>query len=296
VPYWGASTACLSPTRQLDAYGPLSGALAVILSFVAEAKHVVLIHGSWSRGEQLAPARAAFDGRGYTAHTPTLRHHELPSQEGAMKIASLSLRDYTDDLVAFVNSLDSPPLLVGHSMGGLVAQMVAARTRQAGLVSACPAPAAGIFGATSTDLRIFVPHLLRPRPWAKPWRTPTFEQFRRWIANTHTEDVAREIYDGLVCESGRYVWELLLAALKLSKVTVVDFAAVTTPVLVIGAKSDRIVSAGVVRRTAARYEHGTSVEIPRSDHMVFSGAALPVTMNYIDDWMASHHVLTDGAR
>ncbi len=179
---------------------------------MAEAKHVVLIHGSWSRGEQLAPARAAFEERGYTAHTPTLRHHELPSQEGAMKVASLSLRDYTDDLVAFVNSLDSPPLLVGHSMGGLLAQMVAARTRQAGLVAACPAPAAGIFGATRTDLRISLPHLLRPRPWTKPWRTPTFEQFRRWIANTQTEDIARETYDGLVCESGRYVWELLLGA------------------------------------------------------------------------------------
>ena len=42
-----------------------------------------------------------------------------------MKVASLSLRDYTDDLVAFVNSLDSPPLLIGHSMGGLLAQLVA---------------------------------------------------------------------------------------------------------------------------------------------------------------------------
>ena len=161
---------------------------------MAETKHVVLIHGGFSRGEQLAPARAAFEERGYTAHTPTLRYHELPSHEGAMKIASLSLRDYTDDLVAFVNSLDSPPLLVGHSMGGLLAQLVAARTRQAGLVAACPAPAAGIFGITPTNLRACLPHLLRPRPWTKPWRPPTFEQFRRWIANTQTEDIAREIY------------------------------------------------------------------------------------------------------
>jgi pimeloyl-ACP methyl ester carboxylesterase len=264
--------------------------LTVILSFMADTKHVVLIHGSWSRGEQLALARAAFEERGYKAHTPTLRHHELPSHEGAMKIASLSLHDYTDDLVAFVNSLDSPSLLVGHSMGGLVAQMVAARTRHAGLVAACPAPAAGIFGGTPTDLRIFVPHLLRPRPWAKPWRPPTFEQFRRWIANSHTEDVAREIYDGLVCESGRYVWELLIAPLKFSKATVVDFAAVSTPVLVIGAECDRIVASRIVRQTAARYQHATSVEIPGSDHMVFSGAALPVTMSYVDDWMASNHI------
>jgi pimeloyl-ACP methyl ester carboxylesterase len=96
----------------------------------------------------------------------------------------------------------------------------------------------------------------------------------------------------LVCESGRYVWELFAATvLRLSKATVVDFAAVTTPVLVIGGERDRIVPSGVVRQTAARYQHGTSVEIPRSDHMVFSGAALPVTMGHIDDWIARNQVL-----
>jgi pimeloyl-ACP methyl ester carboxylesterase len=212
-------------------------------------------------------------------------------QDGAKKIASLSLRDYTDDLVLFVDSLDSPPLLIGHSMGGLLVQLVAAHTRLAGLVAACPAPAAGILAASRTSLRVTLPHVLRPRPWTTPWRPPTFAQFRRWIANTQTEDSAREIYAGLVCESGRYVWELLLAVPRLSDATVVDFAAVAAPVLVIGAERDRIVAAKVVRRTAAKYQHGTSVEIPRSDHMVFSGPTLPVTMSYIDEWMARNHVL-----
>ena len=212
-----------------------------------------------------------------------------------MEVASLSLRDYADDLVALVNSLDSAPLLIGHSMGGLLAQLVAARTRPAGLVAACPAPAAGIVAATPASVRATLPHLLQLRPWTKPWRIPTFDQFRRWIANTQTEDVARHIYDGLVDESGRYVWELFLALPRLSNATAVDFAAITTPVLVMGAEHDRMVSAGVVRQTAARYQHGTAVEIPHSDHMVFSGAALPVTMSYIDDWMARNQVLADRA-
>ena len=258
---------------------------------MSDTKHVVLIHGAWSRGEQLTPARTAFEERGYRVHTPTLRHHELPMREGAMKVASLSLSDYTDDLVAYVNSLDSPALLIGHSMGGLLAQLVAARTDHAGLVAACPGSAAGIFGTTPTNMRMSLPSLLRPRAWAKPVYPPTLEQCQRWIANSQTEDTAREIYDGLVCESGRAFWEMALAVLKLSKPTVVDFAAVTTPVLVIGGECDRIVPTGVVRQTAAKYRQGTHVEIPRSDHMVFSGEALPVTVGQIDDWIARNHVL-----
>ena len=60
-----------------------------------------------------------------------------PLHEGAMKIASLSLRNYTDDLVTLVASLDSPPLLVGHSLGGLLAQ----RSRHAPATPAWSPPA-----------------------------------------------------------------------------------------------------------------------------------------------------------
>ncbi len=213
--------------------------------------------------------------------------------EGAARIASLSLRDYTDDLVKFVNSLDAPPLLIGHSMGGLLAQLVAARTRHVGVVAACPAPAAGIFATNPTNVRMAIPGYLRPRAWAKPVRPPAPERFRRWVANAQTDEVAREIYDGLVCESGRVNFEMLLATFRLSKATVVNFAAVTGPVLVLGGERDRIVPPGVVRQTAARYARGTHVEIPESDHMVFSGAALPVTMGHIDDWIARNRVFAN---
>ena len=179
-------------------------------------------------------------------------------------------------------------------MGGLLAQLVAARTRHAGLVAACPGSAAG-FRTTPTNMRMSLPAFLRLRPWAKPVYPATLEQFQRWIANTQTEDIAREIYDGVVCESGRAMCEMAVAVTKLSKATVVDFTAVTTPVLVMGAECDRIVPAGVVRQTAARYQHSTSVQIPQSDHMVFSRSALPVTMSHIDDWIARNPVFTTSA-
>lgn len=256
-----------------------------------DAPHVVLIHGNWSRGEQLAAVRAAFAERGFTAHAPTLRHHELPLHDGAAKIASLSLRDYVDDLVAFVGSLGTPPLLVGHSMGGLLAQLVAVRAPHSGLIAACPAPAAGISGSTPVNRRMSMPWFLRLRPWARPVPPPTFERFREWIANTQPEDTAREIHDGLVCESGRAQCEMLLAALKLSKITRVDATAVNTPVLVMGGECDLIVPTGVLRQTAAQYQHADVVHIPKSDHMIFSGNYLPVTMRHIDEWLTKHDLL-----
>jgi pimeloyl-ACP methyl ester carboxylesterase len=145
----------------------VSGAIGCHCCLMSDTKHVVLIHGSWSRGEQWAPARAAFEQRGYTVHTPTLRHHELPLYEGASKIAPLSLRDYTDDLVALVASLDGPPLLVGHPLGGLVVQVVAARTHHAGMVAACPS-AVGPAGLNPTTLRLSFRHGRQPRPCARP--------------------------------------------------------------------------------------------------------------------------------
>ena len=262
---------------------------------MSNTKHVVLIHGTWGRGDSWGPTRAAFEERGYTVHTPTLRHHELPLHDGAVKIAPLSMRDYTDDLVALVDSLDSPPLLVGLSLGGLLAQLVAARTRHAGVVAACPSPAAGIFAPTPSTMRIFGSvfgrHFLRLRPWAKPLYPTTWQRFRRWIANAQTEEVARELFADFVCDSGRAYCEMVFPFLDRSKAATVDFAAVTTPVLAIRGEYDLLVPPKIAPETAARYQKGSFVEIPRSDHLVFFGDALPVTMGRINDWIVRNHVL-----
>jgi pimeloyl-ACP methyl ester carboxylesterase len=217
-----------------------------------------------------------------------------------MKVAPLSIRDYVDDLVTLVESLDSPPLLVGISLGGLLAQLVAARTRHTvGLVAACPSPSTGTFAATpATPVSVgslFGRHFLRTRPWDKPVYPPAWKPFRRWIANAQTEEAARELFADFLCacESGRAYCEMVFWFLDRSRACTIDFAAVSNPVLAIGGEFDRIVPTGVVRKTAGQYQRGACVEIPGSDHLVFSGDALPLTMGRIDDWIARNRVHAD---
>jgi pimeloyl-ACP methyl ester carboxylesterase len=259
---------------------------------MSDLKHVVLIHGMSGCGDYLAPAGTAFEERGFTVHIPTLRHHELPLDEGATKIASLSLRDYADDLVKLVDSLDSAALLVGHSMGGLLAQLVAGRTRHAGVVAACTSPPGGIYAVSPMLLRLGLRHFLQPRPWAKAVYPLTWEQFRKSTANTQTEEHARELFAGLVCDSGRVMCEVAFSWLDRANAATVNYPAIATPVLVIAGECDRILLPRMARQTAARYQQATYVEIPRSDHLVFCGKALRVTMGHIDDWIARNHVLT----
>jgi hypothetical protein len=76
-----------------------------MLSVMSDTKHVVLIHGTWARGDGWGPTRAVFEERGYNVHTPTLRYHELPLQEGAMKIPR------SDHLVFFGDAL---PVTMGQ--------------------------------------------------------------------------------------------------------------------------------------------------------------------------------------
>lgn len=94
-------------------------------------KEIVLIHGTWCDGNVWGEFATGLRQMGYKVHTPSFRYHDLPYQECLAKVGTVTLQDYRDDLVALIESLDQPPLILGHSLGCLVAQMVAEKTEVA---------------------------------------------------------------------------------------------------------------------------------------------------------------------
>ena len=89
--------------------------------------------------------------RGYPAHALSLRAHG--NSGGYDRRHRTLFRDYLEDIMQAIITLPEPPVLVGHSMGGLLAQEVASRYPARGLVLVAPAPAYGILGNAMAQVR-----------------------------------------------------------------------------------------------------------------------------------------------
>jgi pimeloyl-ACP methyl ester carboxylesterase len=246
--------------------------------------HIVLIHGTWGHSGIWSEMIPELEARGLNVHAPTLRHHELPFLEGALKIGNLSLLDYVEDLVEFVNYLDPPPIIAGISMGGLLAQLVAARCRHKGLILLSPAPAAGMFTFYPSMMRMFYKYFIRWGFWKKPMY-PLWEEWRWGVVNQQTHETAVNFFNSLKTESGRAYCEMAFWFLDPKKSSQVDIDRINTPVLVFGGSKDRVVAPRICRLTAKRYKKADYVEFPESDHVMIVGRELKNTMNHIDRWL-----------
>ena len=97
-------------------------------------REIVLIHETWCDGNVWGEFATGLRQMEYTVHTPSFRYHDLPYQDCLNKVGTVTLQDYRDDLVALIESLNQPPLLLGHSLGFLVAQMAAKKIEIDGMI------------------------------------------------------------------------------------------------------------------------------------------------------------------
>ena len=214
---------------------------------------VVMIHGAFCGAWSLAPWRTAFEQRGFAVYTPTLRHHG--SRDEAMRcLAGVSLRDYLADVSALIDTLGSAPILVGHSLGALLAQMLAVKLSVRALVLLAPLAPWGVLPSSPFECIAMQALFQEGAFWNKA--VPP----RKTIAATQAFHCVPEpkramLVEQLVPESGLALFESMHWLFDSRKTSMVDRRAVTCPVLCVAGGQDRIVSATTVRRLARRY-HG----------------------------------------
>ena len=110
--------------------------------------------GAWVWAEHFLPF---FAGKGFDAYALSFRGHGRSA--GRQDLSRFSLNDFVDDVRETMSALERPPVLIGHSMGGMVAQRCLGREKLAGLVLMSSVPPAGGLGP-NTRLALRDPELL----------------------------------------------------------------------------------------------------------------------------------------
>ena len=157
----------------------------------------VFVHGLWLLPSSWDRWAEVFDAAGYAALAPGWP--DDPETVAAANanpdtFANKTVGDVADHFAEVIGKLDRKPVVIGHSFGGLLAQILAGRGLSTATVAIDPAPFRGVLPLPVSALRSASPVLTNPvnRHRAVPL---TYEQFRYAFANAVDEDEARQLYD-----------------------------------------------------------------------------------------------------
>ncbi|HYX94866.1 MAG TPA: alpha/beta hydrolase [Geodermatophilus sp.] len=158
---------------------------------------VVFIHGLWLLPSSWAGWADCFAEAGYAPLTPDWPDDPETVDEARRDpdvLAGKTLAQIADHTTEVIRALDRTPALIGHSTGGLLAQMLAGRGLSAVTVAIDPGVFRGVLPLPVSVLRGVGPFLVDPRTRRRAI-TLTFDQFRYGWANALDEQEARELYE-----------------------------------------------------------------------------------------------------
>jgi len=217
-----------------------------------ERPPLVFVHGAytaaWCWEEHFLPF---FAQAGFHCLAPSLSGHG--GSRSRSRLDSYSIDDYVDDVAEVVASLPSPPVLIGHSMGGFVVQKYLESHQAAGAVLLCPVPpqglASSVFGMLVARPGLFVE---LNRFMVGDTVAPASLQEALFAQAVAPEALARYLRLAQP-ESRRALWDMMLLALPQGNGILAHLPHGRESLRVIGAEQDRIIPAALVTMTARCY-------------------------------------------
>jgi pimeloyl-ACP methyl ester carboxylesterase len=200
-------------------------------------------------------------------------------------LGTTGLDDYAADLEEEIEALKAPPILVGHSMGVLLAQMLAARTDVAALILLAPSAPWGVPPTTLFEIGAAQSMHLQPGYWKQVLEP------QRDVALAHSldrlpKDMRDAVYDRFVPESGQATFEVMNWALDMNHASAVDSAKVTAPLLFLTGSEDRINPPSTVARIAALYgDRATAEVLPGMGHWLIGEPGWEVLAERALSWL-----------
>jgi alpha-beta hydrolase superfamily lysophospholipase len=254
---------------------------------------LVLVHGAWISARSWEKFAEYFEARGFAVSTPEWprKHGDVEEiRESADEVAGLGLQEIVDHHATVISQLDEPPVLLGHSFGGLIVELLLDRGLGRAGVAISPAPPKGILVLPFSSLKAASPALAHPsrRAGVVPL---TLEEFTYGFVNTFSPEDAKAAYERYaVPETGRIFYEAGFANFHLHPPSEVHFKNPDrAPLLIVGAEKDHTVPASLSRAQVKKYEHGPAhtdyIELEGRPHLAMVGLGWEDAAAAIDGWL-----------
>ncbi len=254
---------------------------------------LLLIHGAWLSSRSWESFADYFGKRGFLVSAP-----EWPRKQGdveelrrdAEALAGLGLTEIVDHYERLIGGLDQPPVLIGHSFGGLIVELLLDRGLGRAGVALSPAPPKGILLLPFSSLKAASPALAHPSNWHGVV-TLTPEEFSYGFVNTLSPEEAAAAYERYaVPESGQIFYEAGFANFHLHPPTELHFKnEERAPLLIVGAAEDKTVPASVSRAQYKKYERSPAktdyLEFEGRPHLFVVGEGWEEVAAAIDSWL-----------
>lgn len=213
-----------------------------------------MVHGAFCGGWVFETFRIPFEAAGYPVLAPDLAGHHPGAKR--QEVAGQSMTAYADSIAKLCAAQPEPPVLIGHSLGGLIAQLAAAKTNLAGLILMAPSAPWGVQGSSMNEA-ISAVSLFALGPYWAMAIDPDYPAARRYLFNHLPRADRRATFARMTPESGRALWETLNWWLDPFTTTMVTRASARSPVLAIAGALDPIHPPATVEATSRRLDGKT---------------------------------------
>lgn len=223
-----------------------------------KTKDVLFVHGMYMNGESWKPWVELASARGLTPHAPSWPFHEgsPPSRRSSIdpKLGSLNFKAITDFFKKYIDSLGERPMLIGHSIGGLVVQKLINDEYGQAAVSISPAPPQGVMTLDPHFFRANFPHI-NPFAGNKPVVMKN-KRFHYTFCNTMSREDTNAAFEKYVVPESRNVPRSTLTSQAR-----IDFKRPHAPLLLIAGDSDHLIPLSLVKRNFRKYKpSGSNVD------------------------------------
>jgi alpha-beta hydrolase superfamily lysophospholipase len=259
-------------------------------------KPIVLVHGLWLTPLSWEYWIERFEARGHQVLAPAWPGIDRPIEEqrrDTAPIEHLGITEVVNHYDAIIRGLDEPPIIMGHSFGGLITMLLLDRNLGAAGVAISPAQPKGVLILPLPQARVASIALRNPANRHKA-QMLTEKQFHYGFTNQLSEEQSRPIYERYAVPGpGRMLFQAGLANFNPNAASKIDFKNPQRPPLLIMANGkDHTVPASSAKATYKLQSRSPSVtelkEYPDRSHYTFGQDGWEAVADYALDWAVGH--------